>query len=211
MKIFYTILVLLSVLSCKKDQIQYKVKGVLTNKITNANVSQATLSFFQTEVNGNALNPNFVFLGTTTSNSNGSFEFEFDRQNIDKFKITIEHSEFYDLETIYSSAVLSSENENVFNYGLESKSWVKVRLTNLFPASGELLNFHKYEVKEGCETCCTSGNTAVPYSIPDTTFVCPVVGGTYFKYTYGETSENSSFTDSVLCTQFDTTSVLIQY
>jgi len=211
MKTVYLFLILLIVSSCTKDQIQYKLIGTFKNEITNSNISQVKLKFYQTEVNSNVLNPNFVYLGTTTTNSNGEYSFSFDRQNIDKFKITIEHPEFYENEIVYSSAVLSSENENVFNYELESKSWIKIRLKNNFAQEGEILNFHKYNVKEGCETCCVSGNLAVPYTIPDTTFVCAVVGDVYFKYTYGVTPQNSSTTDSVLCTQFDTTSIFIQY
>jgi len=211
MKIIYIFLVLIGVVSCNKDQIQYKVKGTLKNKVTKSRVGQVTLTFYQTEVNGNTLNPNFVNLGTTTSNSNGEYSFEFDRQNIDKFKIAIAHPEFYETETVYSSAVLSTEDENDFSYELESKSWVSIRLKNSFPSNDELLNFHKYNVKEECEDCCVNGNIAIPYTIPDTTFICPVVGDTYFKYTYGETMANSSTTDSVLCNQFDTTVVFIQY
>lgn len=211
MKTLSILFILLITISCKKDQIQYSVKGVLKNKVTLSGISQAKLSFYQTEVNGNALNPNFVFLGNATTGSNGDYSFNFDRKNIDKFKITIEHPEFYEKETIYSSAVLSVGEENDFSYDLESKSWVQIRLKNSFPLTGELLNFHKYNVKSDCETCCSNGNLAIPYTIPDTTFVCPVVGDVYFRYTYGETTANSSVTDSVLCTQFDTTALFIQY
>jgi hypothetical protein len=211
MKMLYLIFILTTILSCNKDQIQYTVKGIVKNKVTNSSVNQAKLSFYQTEINGNALNPNFVYIGSASTNSSGEYSISFDRKNIDKFKIRIEQSEFYENETVYSSAVLSSENDNTFNYELESKSWIEVRLKNNFVQNNEQLNFHKYNVKEGCEDCCTSGNLAVPYTIPDTTFVCAVVGDVYFKYTYGETTANTSITDSVLCTQFDTTSIFIQY
>jgi hypothetical protein len=211
MKTVYFILILMTVLSCKKDQIQYTVKGTVKNTVTNEGVNQVKLTFYQTEVNNNALNPNFIYIGTTTTSSNGAYSFTFDRKNIDKFKILVEHNEYYVDETIYSAALLSTEDDVDFSYDLESKSWIEVRLKNNFVQNGELLNFHKYNVKEGCEECCVIGNLAVPYTIPDTTFVCNVVGDTYFKYTYGESSANTSTTDSVLCTQFDTTSIFIQY
>ena len=200
----------MTVLSCKKDQIQYTVIGTVTNTVTNAAVNQVKLTFYQTEVNNNTLNPNFIYIGTTTTNSNGDYSFSFDRKNIDKFKILVEHSEYYVNETIYSAALLSTEDDVDFSYDLESKSWIEVRLKNTFVQNGEVLNFYKYNVKEGCEACCVIGNLAVPYTIPDTTYVCNVIGDTYFKYTYGETIANTSTTDSVLCTQFDTTRIFIQ-
>jgi hypothetical protein len=198
-------------MSCKKDQIQFTVNGTVSNEITKAAINQVKLSFYQTEVNNNALNPNFIFLGTTTTKANGEYSFTFDRKNIDKFKIIVEHDEFYNIETVYSSALLSTVDENNFSFDLESKAWIKVRLKNSFVENNELLNFYKHNVKEECEECCVKGNLAVPHTIPDTTFVCNVVGDTYFKYTYGESTANTSTTDSVLCTQFDTTSIFIQY
>lgn len=211
MKTLAILLILMTVLSCKKDQIQYSVKGTVKNKITNAAVSQVKLTFFQTEVNNNALNPNFVYLGTTTTNSTGEYAFSFDRKTIDKFKILVEHDEYYVNETIYSSALLSTVDEVDFSYDLESKSWIEVRLKNNFVQANEYLNFHKYNVKEDCEACCVNGNLGVPFTIPDTTFICAVVGDVYFKYTYGESQANTSITDSILCTQFDTTSLYIEY
>ncbi len=213
MKALYTILILMTVISCKKDQIQYNITGTVKNEITNSKISQVKLQFYQTELNANVLNPNFVFLGTTTTNSNGEYSFSFDRKKIDKFKITVEHDEYYPIEDLFSSSELSSENENNFSYELESLSWVKIRLKNNFVQMNKSLNFHKYNVQE-CEECCVNGNLAIPYTIPDTTFICPVIGDVYFRYTYGVVignSATSSSTDSVLCIPFDTTSIFIQY
>ena len=112
MKTLYTLLILMTIMSCKKDQIQYKIIGTVKNKITNSDIGQVKLKFYQTELNANVLNPNFVYQGTTTTNSNGEYSFSFDRKKIDDFKITVEHDEYYTIENVFSSSELSSENDN---------------------------------------------------------------------------------------------------
>jgi len=198
-------------ISCKKEPLQYKIIGSIINVNTTNTVANAKLKFYQTVVNGNALNPNFIYIGSTITNSTGEYSFRFDREKSDEFKIEVEHEEFYNQTEMYSFSLLSTQNENNFSFKLESKSWIKVRLLNTFVETNEILNFYKHNLKEDCITCCANGNVAIPYTIPDTTFICPVVGDKYFKYTYGEVLANSSTTDSVLCQQNDTTEVFIQY
>jgi hypothetical protein len=211
MRLIFIFILLISLGSCKKDPIKYNLSGNTINTNSNSPISNINLKFYQTEVNTNALNPNFVFIGETNTNSNGEYNFSFDRERILELKIELRVDGYYYFESIINSSELTTGTDNIFNFELESKAWIKVRLYNSFVEDGEQLNFYKHNVKEECEDCCINSYTIVTQDTPDTTFTCPVVGDLYSKYSYGEVVENTSFTDSIYCIKNDTTELFITY
>ena len=189
----------------------YEYNGQIIDQNTNTPINNANVKFYQKEIDVNALNPNYVFVGETNTDANGNYSFIFERQKILEIKIAVSHSEFYADNKVISSADMSTENVNVANFELESLAWIRVRLFNSFVQQGEQLNFYKHNVKEGCADCCVNGYTIADETNPDTTFVCNVVGDTKFRYTYGEVLANTSVNDSIFCVKGDTTDIFIQY
>jgi len=204
-------ILLLILMSCKKDPIIYKYTGQLTDKNASTAIPNATIKFYQKKINVNALNPNYIFVGETTSDADGNYTFEFLREKILEIKIEVSQGGYYGTQTIISSADISTENVNTTDFKMESKAWIRVRLYNSFVVQGEQLNFYKHNVKEGCSTCCVNGYTIATENTPDTTFVCNVVGDVVFKYTYGEVLDNTSNEGSIYCVKGDTNEIYIQY
>ena len=211
MRFLFIFILLISLGACKKDPIQYTIIGKLTDKNTNDPISNVNLKFYQTEVNTNALNPNFVFIGETNTTSDGSYSIIFDRERILELKIELRIDDYYYIEKIINSSELTSNHDNAYDFELESIAWIKVRLYNSFVQFGEQLNFYKHNVKEDCFECCANGYTYAMDNNPDTTFTCNVVGDKHFKYSYGEVLEGTSVSDSIFCIKNDTTSITIVY
>jgi len=211
MKYLLPILFITILMSCKKDPIIYKYSGQLTDKNTASIIPNATIKFYQKKINVNALNPNYIFVGETTSDSEGNYTFEFLREKILEIKVEVSHGDFYGTQKVISSADISTENVNIADFKMESKAWISVRLYNSFVVQGEQLNFYKHNVKEGCSTCCTNGYTIATENTPDTTFVCNVIGDVVFNYTYGEVTANTSTNGSIYCVKGDTNDIYIQY
>jgi len=211
MRLLYFIIPLIFILACKKEPIQYKFEGMVTDKNSNQPIANVLIKVSQKKVNLNALNPNYIFIDEIITDASGQYAISFDREKILDIKFELENDKFYKFEQIINASDLETKNTNEYNFKIESKAWAKIRLVNSFVLSGEQFNFYKHNVKEGCLECCTNDYTIAYDTNPDTTFTCPVVGNMYFKYSYGETLALTSVTDSTYCPENDTTEILIVY
>ena len=211
MRFLHYLILLLVLISCKKDPIQYVLKGNVSDLNSKSSINQVLLKISQKEVNVNVLNPNFISVGDVYTDIDGNFSFIFNREKILELKFELANDDYYPISKTINSSELSTENENVFDFKMESHAWIKIRLLNDFAEQGEQLNFYKHNVRGDCADCCAAGYTIVTHETPDTTFVCPVVGDLRFKYSYGEVQAGTSVTDSIYCTKGDTTNLVIIY
>lgn len=211
MRFFYIFFLLITLVSCKKDPIQYTFIGNVSDKNSGLPVDNVLLEISQKEINSNALNPNFILAGEISTDENGNYALVLDREKILELKFELTNDNYYSLDKTINSSELSTENDNVHDFKLESHAWIKVRLLNSFVEPGEQLNFYKHNIREDCPDCCASGYTIISDATADTTFICPVVGDLHFKYSYGEVLASTSVTDSIYCTKNDTTSLVIVY
>lgn len=211
MKALVIFVLFISLASCKDKQITYELIGTITDINNGTPINNATINISQKEVTTTALNPNYVFVTNATSDANGNYNLIYNREKVIDFKVEIESDNHYFYETIVLPSDLSTENATKYDFELTAKGWVKIRLINSNAEDGEQLNFYKHNVKEDCSDCCANGYTIINDQTPDTSFTCPIVGNNYFKYSYGETIANSSFTDSIYCNGMDTTLLKIYY
>jgi hypothetical protein len=211
MRFLYFLILIVVFVSCKKDPIKYVLLGNTSDLNSGSSINQVLVKISQKEVNVNVLNPNFLPVGETYTDINGDYSFIFDREKILELKFELKSDNYYSTSKTINSSELSTENDNVFDFKMESRAWIKIRLINDFAEQSEQLNFYKHNVREDCPDCCSTGYTIVTHQTPDTTFICPVVGDLPFKYSYGEVQAGTSVTDSIYCTKGDTTNLVIIY
>jgi hypothetical protein len=200
------------VIACNKKEIQYELIGKVVDKNTDIVINNVHISIAQKLVTSTALNPNYALVESDDTDINGNYSLIFKREKVLDFKVTLSHDDYYLTEKIIQPSELSTENAVRFDFELTAKAWIKIRLTNSTPESGEIMNFYKHNVKENCEDCCSIGYTNIDgFNTPDTSFTCPVNGNDYFKYSYSLPNQSTVITDSIYCSGSDTTTLNITY
>ncbi|MFK8039414.1 MAG: hypothetical protein AB8B74_14060 [Crocinitomicaceae bacterium] len=202
--------ILITVSSCKKDPLSYKIEGVISDLISNEHITNVKVKLYKKVYTNNILSNNYNFISEVNTDNNGHYAFEIPRERLYEVKIEIQDDNYYSKTLIYNSESLNSAGIIYFNETLEAKSWLTIILENPFVGPDETLNINKQNFKEGCEDCCLNGNSSF-FETGDTTFTCAVVGGAEIELNYGVAGSSSGFNKLITCTPFDTTYFTIKY
>ena len=208
---FFIIVSLAVVLiGCKKDPIQYKFSGTITDNVSANYIEGVDVIIKQLEVNNSVTTTVFTSAGSDITDSQGHYEMTFERKKVSEFKMTITKDGFFKKEISISAGDVSSENENVLNYELDAKSVINFDIENTgLSDPGDEFLIILYNYRLGCEGCAS-----VDYNyfngIVDTNFQVSTTAGGYFKFTYSQIGVNS-YTDSVYLPPFDTVNYAIDY
>jgi len=204
------LLIFIAVTSCTKESLTYKIEGQLTEAYSEKPIPNAVVNLYYKEFKSGVITSNFTFVGSYTTDNLGNYKFEIDRIKIYEIKLEITDPKYYPISDIYSSSNLDSENTSFFNLELEARSWVTICLKNPFIAPTERMNIYKSKFKTDCETCCSNGQSSF-FEVGDTTFTCPVVGGSEVILDYGLTGSSIQYNEKIDCIPMDTAVVIINY
>ena len=200
------LLVLFSLLSCKKKKVDFVLTGTITETTFNGNLTGATVKLYQVPVGS----VSEVLLGSAVLGSDGKYSFTFPREKMEKYILRISKSGYFDLvKTVYFSE-LSVSSDNVRNYSTTAKSWVKLTFHNLNPLPGDHLTFIKQSGKEGCAECCTDAQYDF-YGALDTSIYCINDGNTIYSYFYNVMGTADQGIMSATTVAFDTTEIVLNY
>ncbi|MEO9533102.1 MAG: hypothetical protein ABJG68_09205 [Crocinitomicaceae bacterium] len=209
-KLIYLSAILLVLTACKKDPIQYTFDGKITESVGGNGLSGVSVSIYQIPFSSSVTSNNYVLAGSTTTDSEGNYSITFDREKVTEFKINLDYDGYYKRDINLNSGEISSENNNTTNYEMDPKSWIKFNINNEFPADqNDELNILLLNYREGCQDCATSDYYAYE-GIVDTSVVFGSTGAQYFNFTYIYVG-NTSWSDSVYMTPFDTVNYAINY
>lgn len=200
-------LVILLFSACKKDPIEFTIKGTVSDETFSQSFSGASVKLYATDagtVDGN-------LLLSTTTNSAGEYSFTFERDKYESFDLVFEKSNYFTIESEIPFSDLTTEEDNVFDYSTTAKSWMKFVITNTGSAAAtDECKIYKSDGKVNCNECCSQGFSYF-YGDIDTTFYCVNDGNTNygFSYTIVQTGQNS--TENFVTDAFDTTEFVISY
>jgi hypothetical protein len=199
-----------SLISCKKDPIQYTFAGTVMESVDGNPLMSVNVGVSQRVYEGNVASSFFNSAGLATSGSDGSWEMTFDREKVFEFKVSMTKSGYFDSEQIISSGDVAVDETKIINETLEPKSWIKFHLVNMSGMSTDLFTMIHYNFRTGCTGCTTNDYYYYEGSV-DTTFSILTTGGVYTKYSYKNPGAATYIQDSVYTTPFDTVAVNINY
>ena len=205
MKILYFLL-FLSLISCKKKNASFVVKGIITDETFNKGLSGAEISIYKI-LTGSTFE---TLISTTTVASDGSYSFSFDRDKSEKYTIKFTKENYFPIEKSISFSSLSTDNDNLRNYSTTAKSWVKLHFKNIDPNDSDELRYIKQDGKFGCVECC---GTTYQYlkGAADTSIYCINDGNTTYSYLYAVLNSTNQAIKSVVTVPFDTTEIYLEY
>jgi len=209
MKIYtlITIILTLTLISCKKKDISFKLKGSITALNTGNSIQDVSVKVYVYNI-GSTIEK---LKGSTKTDASGNYELDIERSKFEKLIIKIEKHNYFEESKTYSFDELSTEKDNTTNHTLSPKSYTKFILKNTLPNSqNDELKIFKVSGKTDCEECCDNGNKFY-YGIIDETVLCANDGGTYMKFYWWLNGNEKSGVDSVYNTPFETIEYTINY
>lgn len=204
--IFLTTLFIL-LYSCKKDELKFTIKGQISDITLSGALAEANIKLYTFPL-GSALG---VFEQSSTSDAQGNYSIEFDRDKYEKIQIVIEKDKYFEIIDDVPFSDLNSEEDNIFNYSLEAKSWTKFIIRNQQPYSEQdEFKLFKNSGKTDCADCCQNGYYFY-YGDTDTVVYCANGGDRYMSFFYWVNGTEQNGNDSVYNTPFDTTTYEFYY
>ncbi len=196
----------LSLTACKKKELEFTIRGTVTDATFQQGLSGATVKLYKQTISSSAE----TLIQTTNTDGSGAYSFTFKRDQSESYRVEIQKNNYFDGggEILFSS--LSTEDDNIRNYSTTAKSWVRLVFQNVAPAgpSDEII-FSPSQGKTGCAECCTSAARTLT-GVVDTFFVCINDGNATYSYSYN-VSGSGSGTESIVTVPFDTVELVKQY
>lgn len=195
------------VFSCKKDNIDFTLKGTISNATFGGGLDGATITLTQIPIGGST--PKVI--GSSILSSDGTYSYTFPREKVEKYILTVEKTNYFSINQDISFSDFSTETPLERSYSTTAKSWVKLVFTNVAPATiGDGLTFNKQEGKVGCSECCPQ-ETHNLIGIVDTTFYCVNDANTTYSYFYNVVNTTNQGIESIITIPFDTVTITKTY
>ena len=196
--------------SCKKDPIEYTFKGHLTDLQSGNNVEGVAVKISQIVFNSTSTNSNYSTVANLSSDLNGDYSATFLREKVSDFKIELSKTGYFYHESIINPSDVSTENENIFDYVMEPKAWIKFQFVNLAPQNFDELTLILQNFKLGCSECIPNDYLYFSGAV-DTTLLFTTTAGAYAKFIYIDEWTSNSTTDSIYMIPFDTVTYSFNY
>jgi hypothetical protein len=189
--------------SCKKETPNFTIKGTITDNGFSIGLNEAKIDLYEVEIG--TTSPKLV--SSTNSDNNGSYNFNFQRNKIEKYIIKISKINYFDIEDEIQFSSLATNEDNIKNYSIDSKSWVKLHFTN---SDNDLSKSIEYGISEGktdCNECCPASKRTISQII-DTNIFCINNGNSIYSIL---TITDTIQTFSINTIPFDTVEINIPF
>lgn len=193
--------------SCKKDKVQFKMVGKVTDSTFGTGLEGAKAILYQIPLGGGYAKE----VASAVLGSDGSYSFKFEREKAQKFNVVITKDKYFEINEIIKYDDFTPNKELVRNYTTTAKSWVKLRFINEEPSLGsDALVFSVQQGKKDCSECC--GHTEhTLYGKVDTTFICINDGNTVYSYYYRIFNNTDQGIKDIVTIPFDTVTIIKTY
>jgi len=209
MRTFILLLLLfgLSFSSCKKKDLEFKLKGNIKSLNNGYNLQGVNVKIYTYGLGNNIEE----LKGSAQTDASGNYELDIERSKFEKLIIKISKTNYFEEAKTYYFDDLSTENDNHTDHTLSPKSYTRFILKNQIPNSvNDQLKIFKVSGKTDCEECCPNGNTFYT-GLVDEIVLCANDGDTYMKFYWWVNGNEQYGVDSVYNTPFETIDFTINY
>ncbi|MBI1837007.1 MAG: hypothetical protein HYR91_07050 [Flavobacteriia bacterium] len=205
-KIGLLLLVIISLLSCKKKKAHFLIKGTITDNSFSAPLTGATAYLYSVPTGTNKQ----VFLATSDLAADGTYNFDILRDKSDEYVIKIDKENYFSLEKTINFSALSVEKDNIYNYSIDAKSWVNLHFKNLSPQASDELQYIKQQGKADCLECCPKSYQFLTGAV-DTNIYCINNGNSIYSYMYFVSGTSNNGIKEMMTIPFDTVELYLEY
>jgi len=200
-KVLLFILVLTSLCTCKKKNLEYEISGTVYDKSLNKSMAGVDVTISVSKNSG------FYDLATVTTDNEGKYSYKLLRENYHQIRIQVAPTHYFDQNSTTTLEGLSLDKPNTFDFNLYAQSWVRLHFVS---DGSKQLRYYKQAGKSGCDACCEAGEKQVNFKV-DTSIFCINDGNTPYQIFYDVMGGTDSGTKNVTTVAFDTTEILVNY
>lgn len=208
-------LLLMVIISCKKDEQEIKLSGKVINPNNQNGIESADVYLDHKPVSSSIYNAGYQNLNSTMTTSDGSYTIKYEKTRSSDYRIKITKEDYFTFEKEYTPGKFEDNSEIKMNFNLYPKGFLKTSINNVSSYNNnDHIVFRFLNMDQQCAGCCPSSYIHGYGQYFDTLFVCAAEGGEYLSYEYSVTINNSTNLygpDSVYVNPFDTTSLNIEY
>jgi|GEM_PF-3919521 len=203
----------LTATSCKKNDKELIIKGVITSAHSGQPVGGANIKLSKNGLSSGAFNPTYNFVTSVESDGSGNYSLAFSGESPGEFKVETSKDGF-----LKETSFLSTEEVNVsqpftLNQALSPSGLLHISLKNIQPGAEEdFLSFQLSEYSPIC-SCCPIGLMEFNGPVIDYESTCTLPANKWQRYVYFYMKDGNSSTslDSVWVTPGQTNELLIEF
>jgi len=202
------LLIIFSLFSCRKETGEIQIDGKLNDPYGGNYVAGATISLQATGVIDGVYSAAYTTIASGTTDTDGRFSFVINESAYDAFRFTFIKDGYFMSQNVYSASTIDPEHPFSGSFEIYSRSAVKVSVQNILPYdNSDEISVYFANPPSSCSECCTSDPFKMTGMNIDTIIYCNSYGGyeLVINYSYKKNNINSSYSDTVVCTPFDTT------
>ena len=212
--IFYSILLIITLVSCKKETGEISISGQLMDPNAGSFIAGATVSIQANGVIDGVYNAGYTTLASGVTDINGAFDFNIEESAYDSFRFTFIKDGYYVTQEIKSGGSIDEEHPFSGSFYIYSKSIIKLTLRNISPYDNQdIISYYYTNPPLTCSECCSSDPLQFTGMNIDTVLYCSSYGNydLIMSYAYTKNGGNSIFNDTLHTIASDTTSFNILY
>jgi len=201
-------ILLIALLGCKKDPIQFKIAGKINDTSFNTGLSGASVAIYQVL----AGTTKKVLVTTVTTDSDGNYTVAFNRDQVEKYYIDCSKDNYFSTEKLVYFSDLTTDKTNTVNIDIEAIATVNWVIKNQPPAQAtDIFQIQKLNGKTDCDACCVNKIYEYDGASINETLTCQTKGNTYLKFIKIDKQLNSSTLDSIYCPAFQSVNYPVNY
>ncbi|TNE53383.1 MAG: hypothetical protein EP338_12680 [Bacteroidetes bacterium] len=205
MRIYFLILSVILLGSCKKKDLEFRMQGKVTDLSFNKGLDGGIIEIRELGSNG-AISGNPIV--SATLDAGGNYDVTFKRKSVIKYLIHIKKDNYFEVDKEIPFGDLQVNETNTYNFQTTAKSWVKLHFINQAPSSADdQLRFIKQDGKEGCELCCPDTDRFVN-GTKDSIFYCINDANTSYSYFFWSENPSDFGEESITTIAFDTVEIV---
>jgi hypothetical protein len=195
--------------ACKKDSADpFSIKGKVADARNGSGLPEVTIKVEKQAVQNGVYSSNYARALTTTTRSDGYYEGTWERETFTSLKLIAEKNSYIPVNTVLTEQEIGS-GEITKNVTMHPEAFVSLQFIHNSNSANDYLSYNFINTNFDC-ACCKPGWKDI---LDDTAVTCKVYGDHWLNYEIQTHIDgvDSSYTDSIWCPAFITTSKTIHY
>ncbi len=151
------IVLLLSVLGCKKEASVFKIKGTVVNKQLQEKISGVRVYIDAKKIEGGVYNNSFTNVASTTTNSSGSFEFDIEESHVSEYRFRLTNNGYFGIEAVTPTDKIHQEEGYSPTFEMIQESFIELNVKNTMPQNtNDEIRYRYTNVEVQEKGCCNN-------------------------------------------------------
>lgn len=191
--------------SCKKEKLIFNIAGIVQDETFDTGFANLPL-LIEVQKSGQNFYTTFK---TIKTDHEGRYNFSIDYNLYVNIRISAEKDQYFPVNRIIPFGNLSS-GLNIYNLGIQAKSWARLIFINDNPSSTDELRYSKVAGKENCDECCSKNEKSI-FGAANEIVICVNDANTDYSILYSVVNTMNTDIIGIITAPFDTTDLILHY